>query len=149
MLLTPDLLCLQELFDLLRCEFPELRGVRGREAFEFPGVEPDPFAVQTHIHADVPGVLDVHQPSAVRADELAVRIEAEVLGQKFVQTPVAGELPNLLLVKEDSVAPWAEVHFDSSEMGVTKVLAQRRPVSRALPGLSDFAGHSPGKVGEA
>src|SRR5207302_9328086 len=147
-LLVLDVPGFQDFFDLVRSELVEHGVVHRPEALEFSGIEPDAETVEEHVDADIARILSIHETPAVGADELAVRIQTEVLREELVQAGTSGEGPNLLLVDEHSVAGGADVDFHRATMRVPRLLAQRGPVLRTLPCVSDLLrGHGPRKAG--
>src|SRR5206468_7152497 len=118
-----DLLGFQDLVDLIRRELSE-RGVAHRpEALELSRIKPDAVAVEAHVDANTARILSVHEAATVGTDELAVRIEAEVLREQFVQTRTPSEGPDLLLVEKESVARAADVHLHRAMMGAPRLLS--------------------------
>src|SRR6266702_2836923 len=86
-------------------------------------IKPDAVAVEAHVDANAARILSIHEAATVGTDERAVRIEAEVLREQFVQTGTSGEGPDLLLVEKESVARGADVHLHRAMMGAPRLLA--------------------------
>src|SRR2546428_183276 len=118
-----DLLGFQDLVDLIRRELSELGVAHRPQALELSRIKPDAVAVEAHVDANAPRILSIHEAATVGTDELAVRIEAEVLREQFVQTGTSGEGPDLLLVEKESAARGADVQFHRAMMGASRLRA--------------------------